>query len=370
MVKLIEHYKPYMDRIVNAESNEHQHKETELWAHALIAEGESILSDNDPQKVGDFAYRITRITYRWPLENSEDEQRKMLLSGDIIKQLDLIKDKLRKREVELLAPARSKLLSAILSSDVLPKLSDLEAAFPTEHFFQNVHLEQSWVSFFKGEAKVWEVLTIEFIEGWAKHLLPKIEKLSREGFKPVKVLEVGAADGKLSKFLKIALKKLGAAVEFFPVDDLSWVKSNRVNLGNNVIDKDYRQALKDYSPNIVITSWMPPTKDFTVDYRNTDSVKGYILLGQVGATGTPDSWGALIENEEDEVAAYEQFSFNRNKTREQIRNMIALDSDKFVSEIDDFKIIEAPKELKSLQRSLQRDGKFCQTTMREFWRES
>lgn len=61
---------------------------------------------------------------------------------------------------------------------------------------------------------------------------------------------------------------------------------------------DYKEALKKYKPDIVISSWMPYTEDWTKDFRTFSSVKEYILIGEPdnGCCGHPwKMWGANPE---------------------------------------------------------------------------
>ncbi|AGL01302.1 hypothetical protein [Desulfoscipio gibsoniae] len=89
------------------------------------------------------------------------------------------------------------------------------------------------------------------------------------------VLEVGAGNGDLANVLRsrgVALAAVDNYTETLPQG--YW--TNEVMPEN----MDYRAALKKYSPQLVICSWMPEGCDWTSDFRATSSVDAYILIGE------------------------------------------------------------------------------------------
>ena len=89
------------------------------------------------------------------------------------------------------------------------------------------------------------------------------------------ILEVGAGRGNLSKYLKSYVKNITATDS----DDF-----------DNVTQISYEKALKTMNPDLVICSWMPYGEDWTPQFRSTESVRSYILLGPPGVTATPSAW--------------------------------------------------------------------------------
>lgn len=109
------------------------------------------------------------------------------------------------------------------------------------------------------------------------------------------VLEVGAGLGYLSN----ALQKRGidvTAVDNFsdPLLEKSFNKSAIISQ-----KMDYREALDKFNPQLVICSWMPPGEDWTIDIKNTDSVKAYILIGEEDQTiwGEFTGWRSKVLKE-------------------------------------------------------------------------
>jgi len=329
----------------------------------ILIDGELISQQGNPYKCGSYASKIESILFAKAFNGEK-------ISKETRNKLSELRNKLWLKEIELLAPDRKKLAEIIASRDDIPALVEFDKAFPTEHFWHNAYMKKAWDNLFITELKVWEIITKEFIGSWANYLLPRIIKLNSDGIKPVKFLEVGAGDGKLSKFLEIALKVKGADVEFLAVDDASWQKEGRAQFGNNVEKIDYQQALNSYSPDIVISSWMPFTQDFTANFRKTKSVKGYILLGALNETGTVDAWGVDIKSAVEKYGDIlpDGADMDRHRFRERIQRVLSNKSEALKS-VDDFEIVIPPENLTNLQCSAERDvdGPYV-TGMREFWR--
>lgn len=83
-------------------------------------------------------------------------------------------------------------------------------------------------------------------------------------------LEIAAGDGTLSRFLK----QRGVTVT--ASDDYSWQHS--VSYPEWVVKMDAREALSQYSPEVVICSWPPAGNAFERQIFRTRSVKLYILI--------------------------------------------------------------------------------------------
>jgi hypothetical protein len=83
-------------------------------------------------------------------------------------------------------------------------------------------------------------------------------------------LEIAAGDGTLSRFLK------DRGVQVTATDDYSWQHS--VSYPEWVINKDAREALRLYSPEVVICSWPPSGNSFERTIFRSRSVQQYILI--------------------------------------------------------------------------------------------
>lgn len=126
---------------------------------------------------------------------------------------------------------------------------------------------------------VFQLLSVEFIQELSK----KIKEID-----PETIIEVGAGEGLLGKYLS---KELGK--DIILTDDYSWWEREDVKINNeNVIRMDYKNAIREYKPEFIIASWIPYRKWWTRNFRKCESVKGYILIGEGlgGCTGSELDW--------------------------------------------------------------------------------
>ncbi len=84
-------------------------------------------------------------------------------------------------------------------------------------------------------------------------------------------LEIGAGDGTLARFLKEQGVQLNA------VDNHGWQQA--VDYPDWVLKLDAREALAQFSPEVVICSWPPAQNDFERAVFRTPSVQIYIVIG-------------------------------------------------------------------------------------------
>lgn len=141
-----------------------------------------------------------------------------------------------------------------------------------------------------------QIPTKEFVESLAAMLGEMIRKIEGD---QVKILEVGAGNGRLAHFLKTAIAaRTDKTVEYRAVDDYSW--DDKPQVFNHpfwirrlfpVEEISYDEALKG-DPNIVVSSWMPHEHDWTQKIRSTESVKAFVLIGNDEKCGTKASWEA------------------------------------------------------------------------------
>lgn len=138
---------------------------------------------------------------------------------------------------------------------------------------------------------VWQLFNLEFIQ----ELADKIKEID-----PEIILEVGAGRGLLGKYLSKELNR-----EIIITDDYSWWENddasgetNRQNCpsirlrDDEIIKMDYKNAIKFYNPDMIIVSWIPYEKEWVKDFREYESVKEYIVIGEQrgGCTGNENDW--------------------------------------------------------------------------------
>lgn len=181
----------------------------------------------------------------------------------------------------------------------MPTNGDLRTIFEDERVF-NQYFDFSDMTRAKYEA-----LNSNFINTLTNHIVSSADRNS--GGAPAVILEVGAGDGRLSGFIRQRLWALG-------IDDISVIATDsgewEITPEAEVITMDQAEAVQQYKPDIVISSWMPMQVDFTADFRTQPSVKEYILIGEVdhGCCGDQNkTWGAGSEQ-----AAYQKDGFLRN----------------------------------------------------------
>jgi hypothetical protein len=122
-----------------------------------------------------------------------------------------------------------------------------------------------------------EVLNEEYVDGLVNYLAKKIPS-----DRPLRILEVGAGNGRLTHFLKQKLDaKAPGKVEIVATDSGEWPLNNAFP----VEKLTHQEALRKYKPDIVLCSWMSPGVDLTKEIRQTGSVEEYILIGEAGADG-------------------------------------------------------------------------------------
>lgn len=132
----------------------------------------------------------------------------------------------------------------------------------------------------------YQVLTSELLDALVTWITTYFS--GREG---VRVLEVGAGDGRLSHYLREALQERNH-------DQVVVVATDASGLGGlaQVQTADFRDALHEHMPDMVLCSWMPLGDDWTAAFRACKSVMSYLLIGEVddGCCGHPwKTWGYL-----------------------------------------------------------------------------
>jgi len=134
----------------------------------------------------------------------------------------------------------------------------------------------------------YELVTQELVAALASHLLVAKTALG-VSTRPLRILELGAGDGKLALHIAAYLDK-NAPGQFIlsATDDGSW----NIPHAANVEIRDITEALETEKPDIVIAAWLPD--DWTPLIRQQESVRECILLGDPGCSGagSRSPWGA------------------------------------------------------------------------------
>ena len=147
---------------------------------------------------------------------------------------------------------------------------------------------------------IYEFLNKEYLGALGGYLSQRAEAFGVIENDPLTILEVGAGNGRLAHFLQQGFEAQSPGIIRIVATD-SGKSGMRTTFPVEMID--YKKALDKYSPKVVISSWMPYGVDFTSDFRATQSVKEYVLIGEVnGCCGDPeDTWGYIGDEFEREV---------------------------------------------------------------------
>eukprot|EP01065_Artemidia_motanka_P020743 TRINITY_DN24793_c0_g1_i2.p1 TRINITY_DN24793_c0_g1~~TRINITY_DN24793_c0_g1_i2.p1 ORF type:complete len:447 (+),score=130.59 TRINITY_DN24793_c0_g1_i2:95-1342(+) len=114
------------------------------------------------------------------------------------------------------------------------------------------------------------------------------------------VVEVGAGSGRLSHFLNMQpeLKARVVPTDAFAGDGHMEAYGDGAGL-TAPLQADYDEAVRKFSPTVVLSQWMPEGEDWTAAWRRADSVKHYVLLGEAdgGQCGSSQlTWGRPRED--------------------------------------------------------------------------
>lgn len=150
------------------------------------------------------------------------------------------------------------------------------------------------------ENSIYELFTEEYIDALADYLVSRFRTMSSKD--RIIVLEVAAGNGKLTHFLQkkfqekpyFQKEELMKKVKFVATDDYSAREMQEQQPPFPVENLDYRQAIEEHQPAIVLCSWMPSNEDWTPVFREAGSVEEYILIGpdhrSHGVVGTPETY--------------------------------------------------------------------------------
>ncbi len=179
------------------------------------------------------------------------------------------------------------ILNKLTEKEHLPTIEELKTAFPLDQSFPTDSKEFPWINpkytRFHHEHHNYQVYTVEFIDSLAAYLRDRLRIYSK-GIGQLTILEVGAGDGRLTRFLKNKFLTDGTEVDIIATDSKDWEDRSLTNSSGDVEILSYLEALKKYQPEIVISCWMNINVNWTADFRNTPSVNEYLLIGDVFRT--------------------------------------------------------------------------------------
>lgn len=150
------------------------------------------------------------------------------------------------------------------------------------------------------ELPVFQVWTAEAIRALAKTLL-------RLGSK--KVLEVGAGDGRLTRWLA---QELGNQVEIHASDSGEWNDGILRQPVTDILPLSYQEAIGHVLPDTVISSWMPFHENWTTAFLKASSVQSYILIGEESCCGNNCAWRTPRRWELEEIQEFRRWSLSMN----------------------------------------------------------
>jgi len=181
----------------------------------------------------------------------------------------------------------------------LPSISEIKEAFPLSESLDTDSKEFPILNpeFTKLHYKMnnYQVYTQEFIASLTKYLSERIT-VYKELNSEITILEVGAGDGRLTRFLRNSFSELNEKPNFIATDNKDWEIKGDTNVADDVEKIDYKEALEKYKPTIVISCWMNVDVNWSLDFINTASVKEYILIGDVFRTAGFGAGWYLPEN--------------------------------------------------------------------------
>ena len=161
------------------------------------------------------------------------------------------------------------------------------------------------------EKPVYEILNEEYLNACSDYLAQRAQEFGASKDKPVTILEIGAGNGRLSHFLRQKIEeKVPGLVKIVATDS----GKQGIKDDFDVEELDHKKALEKHKPDIVISSWMPYSVDFTKDIRDFESeadgeikrVQEYILIGEKDSTGDEwETWGIDYEYK-DKIPPYKK----------------------------------------------------------------
>lgn len=200
---------------------------------------------------------------------------------------------------------RGEIREKLREKDFLPTREQVKKAFSNDIDF---------LTFCKGRdtfdgdveySPIFEIWNKEYMKEISNYMSKRLDELGATPEGPVRVVEVGAGDGRLSHFLNKYMGDDSGRVEIITTDSGEWTEIDQLQ---DVKQYSAKEAVQEFEPEIVISSWMPRSIDFTKDFRAQESVQEYLLIGEpwTGITGKRwETWGNSYGIPEETLQAFE-----------------------------------------------------------------
>lgn len=168
----------------------------------------------------------------------------------------------------------------------LPSHTDVEEAFSTgKDYWERSYNFHAFCN--DPEHTIYEFVNAEFVQAFGTYLASRAEDMGATEERPVRILEIGAGDGKLTHFLQQQLDQASPGlVQVVATDSGEW----DLPTAYPVEKMDHKTALQKFQPDIVFISWMPVDVDLTDDIRECPSVAEYLLIGEAEGGCCGDRW--------------------------------------------------------------------------------
>jgi len=157
---------------------------------------------------------------------------------------------------------------------------------------------------------IYECFTQEHLRTLSDYLSQRIDQIGKTQRSPVVILDPCSGNGRLPYFLdqmlaeKIEPDKYGLVA----VDNNSWTSSDQ-NAVFEVKKMDYRAAITQFKPQIIVASWIPSNSNYDPETRSRDSqtdwldyfraagVEEYILIGSPSLWDRPviEDWKLVFK---------------------------------------------------------------------------
>lgn len=171
-----------------------------------------------------------------------------------------------------------------------------------------------WKMFLYGPLpySIYECFTREHIGRLSDYLSKKVTELGAAGNFPITILDTCAGNGRLPYFLKQGLNELIDQEKYrlIAVDNGSWEYMDPQEPIYDVEKMDYRLAVQEFQPDIVVASWIPSSfayerngsraekpSDWLTFFRQSASIAEHVIIGR-------PYWEDYYRNELEKPANY------------------------------------------------------------------
>lgn len=153
----------------------------------------------------------------------------------------------------------------------------------------------TWAWHCQMEAGVYEYPTVELVRGLGAYLARQVVEIGNVvGKEPIRILEVAAGRGLLSKLLTQVLEEKGANCTVHAVDDGSTEYWHSGESFSEIMD--FKRALDEYKPHIILGAWLPESskrrekQHWTHNFRQHPTTQLYVLVGPIDLHADADVW--------------------------------------------------------------------------------